>query len=109
MSAQEAMYVSQQNSMRSRVQELTEKIAKEKDDYLCMSYENELRSLMSKIVFEDNEVYSVDELIRQARETRKNYVRSRAIGVGFGRVNPTVYSGVNRGGFSDRVGEYYTR
>ena len=76
----EAAHIQEQNHYRQQLEELTKRLAAERDDYICMKLEQEMRVLMSRIVFQESEVYAVDELIRQAKESRRNKFRYKAAG-----------------------------
>lgn len=65
------MQRNEQIAIRSRMQELTDEIATTRDDYIVMRYEHELKLLSQKVVYEEGEIVSVDELIRQAKERRR--------------------------------------
>ncbi len=58
--------------LRNRINELNESLKKTNDDFICQKIEHEMRTLMGRLIFEENEVFSVDEMIQRARERRKN-------------------------------------
>ena len=55
--------------IRNRIFELYELLKNETDDNMCQRYEMELIYLDKQIILGDNEHFSVDEVIRSARET----------------------------------------
>jgi hypothetical protein len=65
----------EQQTIRSRIEEIYNNLTGEHDDFVAARLEQELRMLDKKIILEQDEIYSVDELIRSARETKKNKVR----------------------------------
>lgn len=69
-SEQEA-FRSQQQQYRERLEELSVLISKARDDYMVIKYEQEIRALSSLIVYEEGEIISVDEMIRRAKEKKK--------------------------------------
>lgn len=58
--------------LRNQLDDLNEQLTRTTDDYVSMKIEHQMRSLMKRLIIEDNEVYSVDEMIRAAKERRKN-------------------------------------
>lgn len=61
----------QQLAIRQKMQELSDLITSSKDDYVVMRLEHDMRVLGTKIIYEEGEIVSVDELIRQAKEKRR--------------------------------------
>lgn len=61
----------QQIAIREKMQELSEQITQSRDDYIVMKLEHDLRVLATKVIYEEGEIVSVDELIRQAKEKRR--------------------------------------
>ena len=68
----EIMRMQDQQDIRRRIEKIYEQLTNEQDDFLAIKLEQELRLLDKKIILESNEIYSVDEVIRQARETKRN-------------------------------------
>jgi hypothetical protein len=66
----------EQQRIRSRIQEIYERLQIEKDSNICKMYERELIFLDSKIVLQEGEHYSVDAIIKEAENSRK----SRTVG-----------------------------
>lgn len=66
----------EQNTLRSRIEEIYNSLTGEHDDFVAARLEQELRMLDKKIILEQDEIYSVDELIRSARETKRNKART---------------------------------
>lgn len=65
----------EQQTIRSRIEEIYSSLTGEPDDFVATRLEQELRLLDKKIILEQDEIYSVDELIRSARETKRNKAR----------------------------------
>jgi hypothetical protein len=67
----------EQQKIRERIEEFYDKLTNEQDEYVCARLEHELRLLDKQIVLETGEMYSLDSLIRQAKDTkntkRRNY------------------------------------
>lgn len=63
--------IAEQQHIRNRINEIYEILTKENDEYICMKLETELRLLDKKIILEANEMYSVDEVINQARDAKR--------------------------------------
>lgn len=62
----------EQAMLRNQLHDLNEKLTKATDEYISMKIEHDMRNLMKRLVIEENEIYSVDEMIRQSKEKRKN-------------------------------------
>jgi hypothetical protein len=67
----------EQQRIRQRIEEIYDRLTNEQDDFVCQRLEHELLALDHQIILEADEVYSVDELIRQASETRKGRRRNQ--------------------------------
>ena len=95
-----------QQAIREKMDELYTKLINEKDEFVSMRIEHDLRLLDKQIVLDNNEeIYSLDALINKAKEEKINKRRYRSnniqetsmIGIGY---NPTMNNAV--GTFSDR-------
>ena len=89
----------EQYQLRRRIEELYEKLSAETDDFVSMRLEQELRLLDKRLILEADEIYSVDNLIRSAKETKRHNrydssVRQKRIG--------QEYRPTEDGYFSDR-------
>lgn len=60
-----------QQEIRRNINELFEKLSAERDPLICQRYEQELRYLDKNIILKDQEYFSVDAVITQAKEERK--------------------------------------
>jgi hypothetical protein len=58
--------------VRSQIESIVEEIKKERDDYVVMRLEAKLRSLATELTDEDRKTLSVDELMVNLREHRRN-------------------------------------
>lgn len=61
----------EQKELREQIKELTDKLGAQRDSFVVARLEQQIRSLSSRVILEVNEVFNVDELIRQAREKKK--------------------------------------
>ncbi len=61
----------EQQRIRSEIEDLIEKIGKESDDFIVQRLEFQLRNLNRKLVLEEGEIFSLDDLINSVREQRK--------------------------------------
>lgn len=77
----EAAIKREQDALRLQLTELNEQLGKTHDEYISMKLEQQMRGIMGKLIFNENEVFSVDEMIRQSRERRKNSKMFRNQGV----------------------------
>jgi hypothetical protein len=59
-----------QKQLRTQIQELGEKLKKEKDEFINRKYENQLKALSRDLVLQPNENFSVDGFINKLREER---------------------------------------
>lgn len=71
-SAEEMQFRLEQNRIRERIDDLSMQLSKTRDEYLCFKIEQEMRLLMGKIVQQEGEIISVDDMIKQAKERRRN-------------------------------------
>lgn len=62
---------------RDKIKELLGKLEKEENEIVAMKIENELRFYNSKLIIEENEVLSLDELITKTKENKKQNILSR--------------------------------
>jgi hypothetical protein len=68
---EDAYFRLEQDNLRERISQLYDRLSTEPDEFICQRLEHELRLMDRKVVLRDNEIYSVDELIRTAIEKRK--------------------------------------
>ncbi len=66
----------EQQKIRERIIAIYEELTAERDDNVCIKLEHELRLLDRKVILEEGEHYSVDDLLRQVNENRKNKRRN---------------------------------
>jgi hypothetical protein len=69
-----------QTMIRRQIEELSEEIRKERDDYVAESMEVKLRGLVGQLENSDRQHVAVDELIHNLRESRKINRRFRDAG-----------------------------
>ena len=62
---------------RDKIKELLGKLEQEQSEIISMKIENELRFYNSKLIIEENEVLSLDELIAKTKETKKQSIIGR--------------------------------
>lgn len=60
----------EQQKLRKEIEELVEEMKKERDEFISRKLENRLIYLSDQLKLEENEKFSVDELIRDLRERR---------------------------------------
>lgn len=81
LTAYEEYNMSSQNLVRSEIDDLVGQLKASNDFYLSEKLEKKIRSLNTKIILNENEKFSVDELINSIREGKKNksarYVSAR--------------------------------
>lgn len=78
-----------QNKIREQVKNLSEQLVRERDDFISERIEQKIRMLMNQMTLEEDEVVSVDDLIRRAREIRRNKLRLQT-GNGYQRTSQSV-------------------
>jgi hypothetical protein len=72
LNASQAFFEKEQNTIRDRISELFKKLSEERDQFIVERHERELRHLDSRIVLKDNEFFSIDALLNEAKQDRKN-------------------------------------
>lgn len=103
LSLAEQHMLKEQEKIRQQMEELYARLKNENDDNLCMRMEHMLKSLAVRLADEREDAVSIDELIRQARESRRERKRSGAFSK-----NQSIYqqmgyaNGAHQGEFSDR-------
>lgn len=72
------MKASVQQKLRARIEEVTAKFQVENDDFMSRRYESELRFLYSRVELQENEKFTIDELINKTKEEklRKRLVKN---------------------------------
>lgn len=63
--------------IRNEIDELLDKLRDCRDEYVAMQYESRLRLLDSRFSEEDKGVVSINDLIKEAKETRRKRARTR--------------------------------
>ncbi len=58
--------------IRQQIQLLLEKLNAENDEYVCTNIESQLKGLYTKLIKEDQQMFSVDDLINQIRSKRRS-------------------------------------
>lgn len=66
-----------QTQIRNEVEVLCDKLAEEKDDFISLKLEQRIRVLERQIVQENDELNSIDEMIRKAKDKKKEMFRHR--------------------------------
>jgi hypothetical protein len=61
----------EQQNIRFEIENIFEKIKNESDDYIVQRLEFQLRNLNRRLVLEEGEIFSLDDLINSVREQRK--------------------------------------
>lgn len=62
---------------REKIKELLSRLEQEQNDIISIKIENELRFYNSKLIIEENEVLSLDELIAKTKESKKQNILGR--------------------------------
>lgn len=93
----------EQREIREQMEMYYKRLQNESDDNICMRLEHMLKSLSIKLTSQEEDAVSIDELIRQARETRRERKRS-----GVFQRNQSIHqqlgyaNSAHQGEFSDR-------
>jgi hypothetical protein len=69
----------QQQAIRAHISQIVEQLGEENDEMIITKLEAQLKQLTRRVVVDENEVFSVDELIRKSRETRLQRRRTRGM------------------------------
>ena len=62
----------EQRQIRYQIAKLFEELESTKDIYLSIKIEQQLRMLNNKLILEDNEIFSLEQLIQDAKDKRKS-------------------------------------
>ena len=89
VSFEEQVIRSQQIKIRERMEALYEELTNERDEWVAMRIEQDLRRLDKRLVLEEGEIFSLDELIRKAKETKR---AKRRNAVSLSAVNDSSYA-----------------
>lgn len=68
---EEVVEMEEQNNIRQRMIKLYDELENEENDYVTMKIEQELRLLNKKLILRENEIFSIDQLIKAAYEKKK--------------------------------------
>ncbi len=71
----------EQRAIRERINAMADRISQSKDTFVISRIEQEIRALSSRIVLEENEVFNVDTVVKEAKEKRRT---DRVSGAGNG-------------------------
>jgi hypothetical protein len=69
-----------QQGLREQVKQIVDRLGDENDEMIITKLEAQLRQLSRRVVVEENDTFSVDDLIRKTRETRTRRRRERSLG-----------------------------
>jgi hypothetical protein len=84
----------QQQALRGQISQIVEQLGDETDEMIVTKLESQLKQLTRRVIADDDEMFSVDELIRKTRETRQQRRRTRGM---YGNTSTaTGATGVNR-------------
>ena len=61
----------EQLNLRQEINDIYDKLKSEKDDYIFNNLEFRLRFLSSKLILQENEIFSIDEMVNNLKETKK--------------------------------------
>lgn len=75
LTREEAWRRYEQEELRSQIESLYQDLVNETDSYISSNLERQLQHLSSKLILEDNDIFSIDELIRSVRETKRQQRR----------------------------------
>lgn len=71
-SPEEFRRMTEQRLIRERIDQIYELLVNEQDEFIVIKLEQELRLLDKRIILEANDIWSVDEVIRMARDAKRN-------------------------------------
>jgi hypothetical protein len=61
----------EQQRIRIDIERIVNQMQNERDEFILMRLENQLRSVANKLVLADNEVFSIDDLVRSIKERKR--------------------------------------
>lgn len=70
-SALELVMAQKQEALKLEVEGLVEQLAREQNDFIVMKLEHRLKHLNNQMSFEDQELFSIEELIKKTKEKKK--------------------------------------
>lgn len=74
---EEVIEEEEQQGYRERIEVLYERLVNERDEFVAAKIEQELRMLNGRLILDTTETFSVDQMIRNAKEERWNKKRLR--------------------------------
>ncbi len=77
--AEELRRITEQKVIRERIDKIYEELVSEQDEFIAIKLEQELRLLDKRIILEANDIWSVDEVIRMARDAKRNKKLKKSI------------------------------
>jgi hypothetical protein len=72
LTAAQVYSLNEQRQVRKDIEDLYEVMSNERDEFVLYRLENKLRNLNRKLVLEEGEIFSVDDLINSIRNKKKN-------------------------------------
>jgi hypothetical protein len=69
----------QQQALRAQISQIVEQLGDETDEMIITKLESQLKQLTRRVIMDEDDVFSVDELIRKSRETRQQRRRTRGM------------------------------
>lgn len=79
----------EQRQLRERISALAEKISLAKDTFVMSRIEQEIRACSSRLILEENEVFNIDVVIREAKEKKRTDRAGRATSAQWQKKNAT--------------------
>lgn len=70
-SIQSAIEQDEQKHLRQTIESLVSQLHNERDPFITMKLESQMRAVAQKLILQDHEVFSVDDLLKQLRERRR--------------------------------------
>lgn len=61
----------EQREIRERVKQLAERISQAKDPFVVVRIEQEIRALSRRVILEENEIFNIDVLIKEAKDKKR--------------------------------------
>ena len=89
-----------QKDLREKINYLYNRLSDEKDIYVCIRLEQELRSLDRQLILEDGDIFSVNSLIENAKQNKRTKLTNRNINNY--NTNIDINPNTNYSGMSDR-------
>lgn len=102
LSAEDLMDITEQKIYRNQIKDIVAKMQNETDDFIISNYERALRALNSRLIMRDGEHFSIDALLSDLKDSRRQKLQTTSKDTNYNKKRSTdlfeaMYSGVYNG------------